>query len=194
MLPRLLMPNSFCLPPVEYCRGTTPTHAAKSRPRRNAAPLPIAAGGGDQRSKAGDPTQTLTALIFVTDALDFVRDGLDVDLGLLPLLPQPIQEPAQTWAQVLLGIFHHCAQVLAQVNGLCREGDAALQQEAADLIDQRGTALHQSIPNSVHGLHIELLLGLDLHEAHVLFGYRFGNRFPINEVILVRLSIRLYEL
>src|ERR1035441_7952843 len=36
MLPRLLMPYSFCLPPVEYCRGTTPTQAAKSRPRRNA--------------------------------------------------------------------------------------------------------------------------------------------------------------
>src|SRR5439155_1101119 len=37
------MPNSFCLPPVEYCRGTTPTQAAKSRPRRKAAPLPMAA-------------------------------------------------------------------------------------------------------------------------------------------------------
>ena len=43
MLPRLLMPNNFCLPPVEYCRGTTPTQAAKSRPRRKAAPLPMAA-------------------------------------------------------------------------------------------------------------------------------------------------------
>jgi hypothetical protein len=43
MLRRLLMPNSFCLPPVEYCRDTTPSHDAKSRPRRNAALLPIAA-------------------------------------------------------------------------------------------------------------------------------------------------------
>ena len=34
---------SFCLPPVEYSRGTIPTHAAKSRPLRNALPLPIAA-------------------------------------------------------------------------------------------------------------------------------------------------------
>src|SRR5690348_3000544 len=49
-----------------------------------------------------------------------------------------LQEPAQTWAQVLLGIFHHRGKVLAQVNGLCREGNATLQQEAADLIDQRG--------------------------------------------------------
>jgi len=28
---------------VEYCRGTTPSPAAKSRPLLNAAPLPIAA-------------------------------------------------------------------------------------------------------------------------------------------------------
>src|ERR1700722_12330869 len=36
------MPNNLALPPVEYCRGTTPSHAAKSRPFRKAAPLPMA--------------------------------------------------------------------------------------------------------------------------------------------------------
>jgi hypothetical protein len=54
--------------------------------------------------------------------------------------------------------------------------------------------LHQSIPNSVHSLHIELLLRLDRHKAHVLFGHGFGNRFPIEEVVFVLLSVRLYEL
>jgi transcriptional regulator GlxA family with amidase domain len=28
------MPSNLALPPVEYCRGTTPSHAAKSRPYR----------------------------------------------------------------------------------------------------------------------------------------------------------------
>jgi hypothetical protein len=42
-LPCLLMPSSLCLPPVEHSRGTIPTQAAKSRPLRNPAPLPIAA-------------------------------------------------------------------------------------------------------------------------------------------------------
>src|SRR6201985_3512814 len=37
------MPASFALPPVEYCFGTRPIHAANSLPLRNAAPLPIAA-------------------------------------------------------------------------------------------------------------------------------------------------------
>jgi hypothetical protein len=43
-------------------------------------------------------------------------------------------------------------------------------------------------------LHIELLLGLDRHKAHVLFGHRFGDRFRIQEVVLVRLPVGLYEL
>ena len=43
MLPRLLMPASLALPPVEYCFGTSPIHAANSRPLWKAAPLPIAA-------------------------------------------------------------------------------------------------------------------------------------------------------
>ena len=42
-LPRLLMPKSRALPPVECCRGTSPNQEAKSRPFRKAAPLPIAA-------------------------------------------------------------------------------------------------------------------------------------------------------
>ncbi len=37
------MPSNFCLPPVEHSRGTIPTQAARSRPFRNALPLPTAA-------------------------------------------------------------------------------------------------------------------------------------------------------
>jgi hypothetical protein len=46
----------------------------------------------------------------------------------------------------------------------------------------------------VHGLPIELRLRLDLHKAHVLLGYGFGNRLSIDEVILVRLPVRLHKL
>jgi hypothetical protein len=37
------MPSRFALAPVAYRRGTIASHAAKSRPLRNAAPSPIAA-------------------------------------------------------------------------------------------------------------------------------------------------------
>ena len=43
LLPRLLMPSSRGLPPVVICRGTSPSQAARSRPRANVPALPIAA-------------------------------------------------------------------------------------------------------------------------------------------------------
>lgn len=42
-LPRLLMPSSFVLPPVERCWGTKPSQVANSRPFLKAEPFPIAA-------------------------------------------------------------------------------------------------------------------------------------------------------
>jgi hypothetical protein len=54
--------------------------------------------------------------------------------------------------------------------------------------------LYQSIANPVHCLHVELLLSLDLYEAHVLFRYRFSDRFGVDEVVLVRFSIGFDEL
>jgi hypothetical protein len=54
------------------------------------------------------------------------------------------------------------------------------------LIKCRAT-LHQSLPDAdaMHGLHIQLLLGLDLHKPHILFRDRFGDGFGIDEVVLV---------
>jgi len=85
--------------------------ATKSRPvagRRHS-------GGGDQRTEAGDLAELPAARIFVTDAFNLLGDRLDVGLDLLPLLPHAIQQPAQTRAQVLLGVFDDRGQVLAQV-------------------------------------------------------------------------------
>ena len=46
----------------------------------------------------------------------------------------------------------------------------------------------------MHGLPIELLLRFDLHKAHVLLGHGFGDRFRIDEVVLVRLAVGFDEL
>ena len=42
LLPRLLMPSNFCLPPVVNSRGTIPIQVDRSRPFPNALPFPIA--------------------------------------------------------------------------------------------------------------------------------------------------------
>ena len=70
--------ESFCFPPVEYCRGTTPTQAAKSRPRRKAAPLPMAATVAVETSgpKPGIWRSRWQRCIFLTNTFNLVGDGL----------------------------------------------------------------------------------------------------------------------
>ena len=72
---------------------------------------PVADGrhgsGGDRRAEAGDLAQTPAARFFVADALALVGKGFDIDLHLLPLLPQALEQPAHSWAQLLLGIFQN---------------------------------------------------------------------------------------
>ena|ERR1700674_2489134 len=46
----------------------------------------------------------------------------------------------------------------------------------------------------MESLQVELIVGLDRNEAHILPIDSFGDRFSINEVVLVRLHERLYEL
>src|SRR6516162_5480122 len=162
MLPRLLMPYSLALPPVEYCRGTTPTQAAKSRPLRNAAPLPMAATVAVETSgpKPGIwRRRRHSAFSFPMRSIASVIALISTSIC-FHSCHRRSQQPAQARAQALLSIFDNRGQVLAQVDGPRREPEAAFQQKAADLVDQCGATLYQSIPNPVHGLDIELLLAL----------------------------------
>src|SRR5215470_15986918 len=59
-------------------------------------------GAGDQRAEAGNLPQPPAERILFADALDFLRDCLDVVIHLFPLQPQALEQPAQTRTQVLL--------------------------------------------------------------------------------------------
>ena len=54
--------------------------------------------------------------------------------------------------------------------------------------------MHQPVAHPVHGLQVELLVGLDGNKTHVLARHRFGDRFGIEEVVLVRLEEGFDEL
>src|ERR1700746_327407 len=176
--------DSFSLPPVEYCRGTIPTQAPKSRPRRNAAPLPMAATVAVEtnRPKPGiwrSCRQRASSLLM--RSISPVIASMSVSScfhSCHSRSSSPRRRPLR-----LSSIFHDCGEIFAQVNRLRRKGDATLQQKATDLVEQCGAALHESIPHPVHGLPVELLLGLDLHKAHVLLRHGFGDRLRIDEII-----------
>ena len=176
------MPNSFCLPPVEYCRGTTPTQAAKSRPRRKAAPLPMAATVAVETSgpKPGiwrSRRQRASSLLMRSISSVIALMSISVCFHSCHNRSSSQRRRGLRFcsaSSITVG------RLLAQVDGPRREGEAAFQQESADLVDQRRATLHQSIAHTVHGLPIELLLRFDLQAKRmVLVGHEgFGDRCP----------------
>ena len=72
-----------------------------------------------------------------------------------------------------------------------RQSKTTFEQQAADLIHHRGSSHHPALTHSMHGLQIQLLFGLDRHEAHGRPLHGFGDGFGINVVALVRLYIGL---
>src|SRR5215472_7252048 len=112
---------------------------------------------GDQRAEAGNLPQAPAKRILTANALDLVGNGFDIDIQLLPLLPETLQQPAPAWSQIVLGIFQHQRQVLAELDRSGGEGNTAFQQKSADLVDECGATLHQAVTDAVHGLDVELL-------------------------------------
>jgi hypothetical protein len=74
------------------------------------------------------------------------------------------------------------------------DGDAALQQHSANLVDHRGAAHNPPLAHPMQRLQVELVIGLDRHKAHRGTGYCLGTRFSIDVVVLVRLHVRLHIL
>ena len=62
------------------------------------------------------------------------------------------------------------------------------------VVDDGSTSRDQAITNSMDGLQIELVIGLDRDEAHVLAFHGFGDRLCVHEVVLVGLYERLHKL
>src|SRR5438105_1866825 len=72
--PRFEMPISTLRSPLENCRGTRPTQAARCRPFLNSDPSPIAAtiAVGGLRANALDLRDALTCLVLVEDAINLL--------------------------------------------------------------------------------------------------------------------------
>lgn len=71
-----------------------------------------------------------------------------------------------------------------------RNDIAAFEEKTSDLVHQRGTVSDELITNAVQRLHIELLLGLQLHKPHRRASCRFRDRLGIAIIVLLRLDVR----
>src|SRR6266702_3043320 len=73
-------------------------------------------------------------------------------------------------------------------------GNAALQQEGSNLIDDAGALTDQTLPHAVERLQVELLGGLGRDELHRRALHRLGDRLRVAEVVLLSLRIRAHVL
>src|SRR5271170_3452476 len=96
--------------------------------------------------------------------------------------------------EVLVRVLKHSGYGFLEPDGALRKHHAALQQESANLVDHRSSSYHQPVSHPVQRLQVQLIVGLDRNEAHVVAIYCFGNRLGIDKVVLVRLHKGFYEL
>src|SRR5208337_4486087 len=121
LLPRLLIPSSFGLPPVVNCRGTRPSQAARSRPWSKLSAWPTAATSADA---------TIAPKPGIVDSRDPA-----IEFG--PLRASVGDEQDHAWAQPFSALLvHEDGQELLELPLALRRDHSALQQDGAQLIDQ----------------------------------------------------------
>src|SRR5215831_10711517 len=99
-------------------------------------------------------------------------EALDLRLQAFPLLPEKIQQTTHARAQLLIGILQDLWHLPSQAGQPFAKTYASLQQESSTLIDHAGPASYQPVAHPMQSLQIELILGLDEHETHVLALHR----------------------
>jgi hypothetical protein len=195
-LPRLLIPSNFGF----SSRRVLPWDQAK--PRSEVTSLGKCRSVSDGSYHRGryhgthprNLLQSLTGRVYVRDSFDLAAGGFDLQLQVLPLLPELIQQLAHQWRKLQLRILQDQRYPLPQIRPATADGDPTFQQKSPDLVDHTGAARNQPIPHSMQCLQIELILGLDGHESHRRPLHGLCDCFGILIVVLVRLYKRAYKL
>src|SRR4030088_3399198 len=71
------------------------------------------------------------------------------------------------------------------------QSDSTFEQQATNLVDDCGATHHPTLPYSMQGLQIQLVIALDRYEAHLWPLDCLRNRLGVNVVALVGLYVRL---
>src|SRR4029077_16990075 len=162
LLPRLLMPSNFCLPPVEYSPGTIPIQAARFRPFRKALALPTAP---IRAVAVTGPTPgisvSLAGFIFFRRFLDDPIHLLNACCELFEFYLELCQQNTKTTRQPQLGVFQDTRKLLIHITSAFGQSQSPFQKKGANLVHHRGPSHHPTLAHAMQGLQIQLLLGLD---------------------------------
>ena len=155
--------------------------------------------GGNQSGRnngpdAWDLPSATATCVARSNLLKPVGQFIDLLFDCLPLVPQNADHVAHHSCQRVLCVLQNISHRGLQLRRLLRKHHAAFKQKRPYLVDDRRAPGDQPITNPLHRLQVEQVIRLDRDKAHVLALGRFGNRFCIDEVVLVGLHKWLHEL
>ena len=145
-------------------------------------------GSGDQSTDAGDGGKLLADRVGLEDGFDpFVEQG------------EPFIKHAELIAQSVESLLRHrretgdlSGELFAQPDEEARDAFGAdnvvFEQEATDLIDERGAVMHEAFTDTLQSLEVLLIGGLDGHRPQVGTHRGFGNGGGIVAVVLGSLT------
>src|SRR6516164_1912304 len=191
--PCLEIGPSFCLPPVESCRGTSPIQAAKSRPERKTmgsdtvAAIALAPMMPMPGNALKPPARLVGAMLLHNPLIKRTEHGLCC----LKLRCQHNHARPRITRQALIPIIRHDRQQLLEPCVALRSYNAELGQVPAQRIDQLGALAHQQITRAMlHQLTL-LLLRLDPHEPHRRPPHGLADCRGVGGIVLVALEVCL---
>ncbi len=168
---RLLIPKSVGLPPLECCRGTSPSQAANRRPSVKALVFSDRGHkrGGCDRADVRDASHPLAVRILPLACLDM---GLEI-MGLAIQLLQMGGEPRDQWRIVSGRPF----SAFSRIRGMCFvtwSGPCGITSPNSelDLVALRGARLDEALTGAMRRQDRLIVGGLHGHEAHA--GARHG--------------------
>src|SRR6266545_2817267 len=148
----------------------------------------------DDRADPRHGHQALAAVILLRQRFDLGRHSRNALVQPAPVLRQIGDEAHQPWRERASLRAQDIRQRPAQGHYALPHYDAALDEEAADLIDHTRTLADKARAHAMQSQQIHLLWRLDRHEVHGRPLHRFRNRLGIAVVVLVTLEERLHVL
>ena len=148
------MPSMRTFPPVPLWRGTSPSHAANSRPDRNADGSPIAATAAvalsTPRDRRNPPARLAAPVPHRQSPLD--RPDLRIQLRhACPLLSQRLDHQGR---QLLRDPGKRRGHVPPHSRAAARHHLAVLGQQAPQAVDLRRAELHELLPHPMQRQHL----------------------------------------
>ena len=139
------------------------SQAAPSAEARSRAAYRRHQGGGQHRPDTGNVHQPLAGRVLPRQGQDLLVQGGDGLVDRAPLRPQALEQLAQGGAELLGTVLQERRQRLLERAPAALDRQPALEQEAPDLVDQRGAHADQPVARLVQRLHVELRRRLDRH-------------------------------